>query len=231
MTEQNGVAAGPTSQTLERGILVLRLLADSPDGMTTAQIANALGLHRTIVYRIVNTMAKYGLIGTGPDQRHVLGGGILELARGVHRDLQAVARAVLPDLAEQTLATANFAVPDGSEVLVLAVVEPKNASAHIAYQAGQRHPITTGSAGLAILAARRPAQDERPEVVHARSRGYAVSHGEVIPGVIGVSMAVVDRHGEPIASVGVTVFKDSDIDDRLIGALGSAAQRIAEGTL
>ena len=40
--------AAPASQTLSRGIRALEILADTPDGLTTAEIADALDVHRSI---------------------------------------------------------------------------------------------------------------------------------------------------------------------------------------
>ena len=51
------MAAG-TLQTLERGIAVLQAVAASETGLRIDEIAERLGVHRAIAYRLVNTLAE-----------------------------------------------------------------------------------------------------------------------------------------------------------------------------
>ena len=71
--------SGETSQTLDRGLTVLKLLAKSQDGLTVADIAEQLGTARPIVYRLLRTLEGHNLVGR-EDSRYVLGFGIAELA-------------------------------------------------------------------------------------------------------------------------------------------------------
>jgi DNA-binding IclR family transcriptional regulator len=47
-----------TSQTLDRGLTLLTLLADHPEGMRVSEIAAELGIGRTVVYRLVVTLGE-----------------------------------------------------------------------------------------------------------------------------------------------------------------------------
>ncbi len=40
-----------TSQTLDRGLRVLKLLADTDHGLTVTELSTNLGVNRTVVYR------------------------------------------------------------------------------------------------------------------------------------------------------------------------------------
>ncbi len=92
-----------------------------------------------------------------------------------------------------TEATAHLVVRESdTEVRALMVVEPRSAKVHVAFHPGQVDPIDRGSAGLSILASLPPTSGEREEVTAARARGYAVTVGEVIPSVLGIS-AVIPR--------------------------------------
>ena len=44
------------SQTLDRGLYVLELLASTPEGLTVTEIAATLSMGRTVVYRLVVTL-------------------------------------------------------------------------------------------------------------------------------------------------------------------------------
>ncbi len=204
--------ANDVAKTLDRGLRVLDLVADLPSGLTMTEIATNLRLDRTIVHRLLRTLAAHHLVTCDEDKRYQLAAGIIRLAKAVSQDLRSVALPLLGELADTVKATANIAIADGDEVVVLATVEPRRADVHIAYRAGQSHPLTRGSAGLAILAARAPESSERYEVTQARVVGYVVTHEEVIPGTWGVSAPVSVRDGRIEASIGVSLFSNEAMD-------------------
>ncbi|MDP4715507.1 MAG: helix-turn-helix domain-containing protein, partial [Candidatus Nanopelagicales bacterium] len=72
-----------TSQTLDRGLRVLSVLADTPEGLTVTEVATALGVSRTVVYRLVVTLEQHGLVRRGGDGKCRLGLAVLALARQV----------------------------------------------------------------------------------------------------------------------------------------------------
>ncbi len=61
-----GTPAG--AQTLERGLAVLTELARHDAGLSTAQVAAAVGLHRTVAHRLL-----VSLVGTGFARRDAAG--------------------------------------------------------------------------------------------------------------------------------------------------------------
>lgn len=199
-------------KTLDRGLQVLELVADHPSGLTMAEVADHLALHRTIVHRLLRTLAAHRLVASDPNKRYQLAPGVIRLAEAVNQDLRSVALPYLEELADTLRATANISVPEGNEVVVLATVEPRRADVHVAYRAGQSHPLSLGSAGLAILMARAPQPGERRLVTEARDIGYVVTHEEVIPGTWGVSAPLTARGGRIEASVGASLFRDNAIE-------------------
>ncbi|WP_415856979.1 helix-turn-helix domain-containing protein, partial [Sinomonas sp. G460-2] len=50
------------SQTLSRGLRALEILADSRTPLTIAEVAESLGLHRSIAYRIIRTLEDHSLV-------------------------------------------------------------------------------------------------------------------------------------------------------------------------
>ena len=69
--------AAETSQTLDRGLRVLEVVAESPDGLTVTELAAALGIGRTVVYRLVVTLEQHAFLRRSADGRCRLGLGIL----------------------------------------------------------------------------------------------------------------------------------------------------------
>ena len=67
------------SQTLDRGIRALVMVAAAPGGMTIQEVADRLAVHRTIAHRLLGTLADHHLIARGPDNRFRAGGGLMAL--------------------------------------------------------------------------------------------------------------------------------------------------------
>ncbi len=51
-----------TSQTLDRGLRVLKLLADTDHGLTVTELSHKLGVNRTVVYRLLATLEQHALV-------------------------------------------------------------------------------------------------------------------------------------------------------------------------
>ena len=119
-----------TSQTLDRGLRVLGVLAAAPDGLTVTELARRLGVNRTVVYRLVSTLEQHTLVRRDPRGRLHLGLGVLHLASAVQPVLRDLAVPVLRELAEAVGCTAHLTVADGQEALALAVVGPSGAGFH-----------------------------------------------------------------------------------------------------
>src|SRR6266540_6078264 len=80
-----------TSQTLDRGLTVLELLADAPDGLSITELAAALGVSRTVVYRLVNTLELHRLVRRDSEGRARLGLAVLHYIRRVQPTLRDAA--------------------------------------------------------------------------------------------------------------------------------------------
>ena len=221
-----GAATPGGSQTLERGLRVLRVLAQHPDGLSVTELAAALGTHRQGVYRLLGPLTDQRLVAREADGRHTLGVGLIELASGVRPRLLEVALPELRALADELRATTALTVRDGEEAVVAAVVEPRGTDMHIAYRTGLRHPLDRAASGLAILAGGAPRRGERREVARARARGWARSTGEVLGGVSGVA-APIARTGHAadasLSAVWIGPRKEPPVAERVV----AVAQAIA----
>ncbi len=214
------------SQTLDRGVRILQILAADRGPLTVADVADHLGVHRSIAYRMLRTLETHRLVERDAAGRYAPGLGLSALARTVRRDLQRAALPEMSDVADELGMTTFLVVPDHGEVVTVVSVEPRHTRVHIAYSPGVRHDIHRGAPGLAMLAAWQPQPDERPEVALARARGWATSHQEVLPGMRSVASAILDVRGEPVAVIAV-VYVDAASDTTRIGdRLIQAAQSI-----
>jgi DNA-binding IclR family transcriptional regulator len=189
------------SLTLERGLRVLRVLSEHPEGLTVSELAEALGTHRAGIYRLLGPHLDERLVWRRGDRYH-LGAGLIELASRVQPRLQEVAGPRLQQLADALNATTALTVREGDDAAVVADVRsPRHADLHITYRPGLRHPVSIAASGIAILAGAAPRRTERPEVTEARRRGWAQSTGELLPGATGVAAPVRGEGGEAESAI------------------------------
>ena len=209
--------AAEISQTLDRGLRLVTLLAEASAPLSVTEAATNLGVNRTVVYRLAATLEQHGLVRRSEEGRLSLGFAVLGLAARVHPLLRHAALPALRALAEDVGATAHLTIADGGEALAVAVVEPSWTSFHVAYRVGSRHDLRRGAAGRAILAGR--VDDDA---------SYVSSEGELQQGASGIAAAVT---GVPSveASVGVvalTGLDPADVGPRVVQAAAEVSRRL-----
>ncbi|MFE0810998.1 IclR family transcriptional regulator [Streptomyces sp. NPDC058794] len=212
-----------TSQTLDRGLRVLKLLADTDHGLTVTELSHKLGVNRTVVYRLLATLEQHALVRRDLGGRARVGLGVLGLGRQVHPLVREAAMPALRSLAEDIGATAHLTLVDGAEALAVAVVEPTWTDYHVAYRAGFRHPLERGAAGKAILSARQQAQPAEEE---GEWPGYALTHGELEAGACGAAAPLLGVTGVE-GSVGVVMLSEV-VPERVGTRVMDAAREVAE---
>ena len=77
-------------QAISRAANILKLVADSPDGLRLFELADLMDLKRTTVFNLADTLVQEGLLSREPDTRYVLGPTVGELYRnggGKRREL------------------------------------------------------------------------------------------------------------------------------------------------
>lgn len=221
------------SQTLDRGLRALEILAEAGGPMSIAELSEALGVHRSNTYRLLRTLEgrrfavrdDAGLIRLGPR--------IAALAHGVAPQLHTAASHALTELAHDLGMTAFLTVLDGGDIVTLASVEPGNVDASIARNPGVRHPWDRGAPGHAIESTLSPAErtaalgspDPSEPALEARALGYAMSQSEVIDGVTAVAVPL-RIPGEPPASVAIVHFRKPDSVDAVAQRLQRAAREV-----
>jgi DNA-binding IclR family transcriptional regulator len=201
---------------------VLELLAAHPRGMSVTELAGALEVNRTVVYRLVTTLEQHALARRDGSGRVELGLAVLNLSRAVQPMLRDLATGILRRLAEELGATAHLTVADGGEALAIAVVEPSWTDYHVGYRVGARHPLDVGAAGKAILLGRAIAAGA------AEGAELVATEGELQEGAFGLAAPILDLPGVE-ASVGVVGLSSLDADKAgppLVAAARDIASRL-----
>ncbi len=203
-----------TLQTLDRGLQALSIISQQEGGTSVADLAGLLEVHRAIAYRLVSTLEAHGFVARGSDGQLRLGAGLMTLASRFEPQLRSIAWPLLYQLAQDTQAAAFVSVPQDKECVAILVAEPEGGVLRVAYRVGSRHPLTSGAAGIAILAGRPEAPGDPEAVREARSSGLSVTRSQLQRGAVGVASFVRDADGRPLgfeASLGVVALDDLDI--------------------
>ncbi|MBC7633796.1 fumarylacetoacetate hydrolase family protein [Aeromicrobium sp.] len=153
-----------TLQTLDRGLEAIEIISRRTGGISPAELADQLGVHRAGAYRILATLQNRRLATKGHDGLYRLGTGALVVAGRFMNQYRTAAQPVVQELADRSSCTAFVAIADQAESVAIAVAEPSvRGSIGISYQAGARHLLERGADGLAILArVDPPARDLTP---------------------------------------------------------------------
>ena len=228
------------SQSLSRALTMLEDVAEASVPPTIAELAEGLGVHRSVAYRMLRTFEEHGLLRRDASGRVHGAPGLAVLAGGVEQDLRAAALPELTAVSAELHMSAFLVVWDGVDCITMATVEPPRGNL-VPQRPGTRHPLGVGAPGIALAAA-MPEQEwaawragrpeaggegpaERPEVAAARERGWASSRDEVITGVSSVAVPLAVRGQSPAALA--VVFATRPEDQEAIGArLAVAAQRV-----
>lgn len=185
--------ASEISQTLDRGLQLLEMVVEQPSGLAIGELADRLGVGRTVVYRLVATLERHALVHRDSEGRVRLGLGLLTLAQAAQPLLRQLAQPILRELADAVGATAHLTRAEGDEAVAVAVVEPRWTDYHVGYREGARHPLSRGASGRAILAGRHGVTDP------------VSSTGELQVGAYGIAVPVPGWQGVEI-SIGVVAL-------------------------
>ncbi len=207
---------------VERALQALDLLCEGGEPPTVRDLAARLGVPRSTVYRILNTLEAHGVARRDAAGRYAPGPRLLAYARAVPRaDLATLAMPVLEALAAELRVTAKLSVLDGDAALVVAVAPGPGAYA-VVTQVGRRFPLHAGAASKvlaahlpdaerdALLAA--PLERATPRTItdpkrlaavlsRVRRDGIATDHAEYVEGVHAMAAPVLGPGGVPIAAV------------------------------
>lgn len=219
--------AAPGSQTLARGLAALQAVAATPDGLTIAQIADQVGVHRTIAYRLLNTLTSFRLVTRGEDSRYRSAAALAVLGASFDNNVRQLSLPILRTLADELGSTVSLLVAEGDQQVAVAVIVPTQVGYQLAFHEGSRHPLDRGAAGIALSAGMPAHAGEREIVGQTRARGWVVTHGEIEPGVYGLAVPVRRRPPAPATCINLISHRE-DVVLRGRDAALAAATRLSE---
>lgn len=214
-----------TAKTVEKGLMLLEVLARSPEPRGLTDLVRELGMPKSNVFRLLDTLAENRYIRRRPeDSRYELTLKLWELGNHAvsQANLTQVARRYLDELAAGIGESAHLAVLDEGESVFIDKKDGRHPVSGFT-RIGSRAPAyccATGKVELAFqpaeVADRVALKLERytaatitsrsalrSELAEIRENGYAVNHGEWYEDVWGVAAAIRNRTGAVCASIGV----------------------------
>jgi len=209
-------------QSLARGLKILELLSQAPDGASITELAVVLGVDKGSASRLVSTLARYGYAEKDEVTRRVmLGPQVVSLSRSflTRLPLRDAAKPYLRQMMEQTGECAHLAVPAQGKVLYIDQVESP-ATLRVNAQVGTLNPLHCTALGKVLLAfgeidlpptlySYTPHTLTDPEALRqhlneVRRLGYAVDDEEFDPGVRCIAVPVFDFRGKLVGSIGIS---------------------------
>src|ERR1700724_4271978 len=219
-------ASGAGSQTLARGLTPLQMVADSPNGLTVQHLADQVGVHRTIAYRLLSTLAQFRLVAKGEDGRYRPASGLAVLGASFDRNVRQLSLPTLRALADELGTTVSLLIAEGDQQVAVAVIVPTQVAYQLAFHEGSRYPLDRGAAGIALLASMPPRPDERDLVVRAREQGWVITHGEIEPNTYGLAVPVHRDPPSPPACINLISHRE-DVVMRGKDAVVKAAKELS----
>ena len=240
---------GSSTVTVERAADVLLLFSEQPtQRLGVTEIANALGLSKAAVHRILSSLKNKGIVELDPvSHRYALGPVVVSLGLTYLNklDVRKVAAPELVELSRSTNETATLSIRTGRSRVYVDQVTPDR-EVLMMVQIGVSYPLHAGASSKAFLAflpqeeidvylseplpKLTPITQTDPKVLrreldHIRQVGYATSLGERQPGAGSVAAPVLDYRGVPLAVISVC-----GPSERMAGEVNECASALLETT-
>jgi DNA-binding IclR family transcriptional regulator len=240
-------------QLIDRVFDILEYLSQSPDSKGPTQIAQAVGLSKSTVYRLLSSLQQRGYIEKSESGMYHIGVKLVEVASNHinNLELQTEARPYLIEMQAELGLIVHLGILDGAEIVY---VEKMDISPNLRgyTQIGLRVPAQCSSLGKCILAQMSGDQldyimssckfeqytvntitnlpDLKAHLREVRQQGWAMDNEEYILGHRCVGAPIYDYRGEIIAAVsasGPTTLFTDDIIPQATKRIQTAAADIS----
>lgn len=253
-TSEHGARVGPTPsiQSLDRGLIILEAVAKSAEPVAIAELTKLLGIERSSVFRLANTLKRRGFLACpGGRKTYILGPAIWRLSHHYDwsRMLVMIAHEHLKALASETRETAHLAIREGKHAMFIDHVAGNHVIS-VSGQTGESVPLHCTAHGKALLTdfdkpgleALFGAGPLQPRTRHTivsldrlaqvcaqtRAQGFTFDEEEYVEGIRCVAAPIRDQDGAIIGSIGISAPATRFPDQRYLSC-GEQAAKVAQG--
>lgn len=227
-------------QSIQKAIDAMRVFTPEEPYLTLAEISERLGMPKSTVHNILNTLAGAGFIEKTSDDYYALGTAVISLSQAarVNAELRDRAAPLLRRCADIVKESVYLIYFEGDHILYIYAIEtPSRLMARSAI--GDRVQMHCTGVGKAVLAALPQQQVEEiiarqgmpaftPYTITSldallenleatRKRGYSIDNQEHELGTYCVGAVIRDNHGRPIGGCSI-----SGRDPEIIGSRAQA---------
>jgi DNA-binding IclR family transcriptional regulator len=220
------------TQTLERAIGLLRLIAAAPEGSRLVDLQRQSGLTKPTVHRILETLVAQDFVARdGASRRYRLGPeiGLLASSMNAKVDLRDLCHDHMLEVAQLTGDTAFLSVRSGYDAVCIARQSGSYPVKAFTVDVGTRRPLGVGAGGIVLLAALDPVERAiayesirralpssaritvpamKAAVDDAERLGYAYSDGFVLAGVRALAVPLRDPAGKVVAALSLAAIRE-----------------------
>jgi IclR family pca regulon transcriptional regulator len=235
------------SQSLARGLAILRCFTPKRPVLGIANIADELGMSRSTTHRYVITLVALGYLEQGASRKYRLGLRVTDLGMSALNStgLREHAHPYLEELRQQTSHTTSLAVLDGTEILYIDRAHSYRRAPEkidLDLQPGSRLPayctamgklllanlpepeqgellgrITTTRRGPNTITSKKALQDELDDILDA---GFAVNDQELAAELYAIAAPVRNQAREVAAAVNLVAHSSTISLEEMVDALG-----------
>jgi len=214
-----------TNGALLKGLSLLEHLARSREPKGVTELARELGMAKSNVHRILQSLVSAGYIRTSDDRLYECTLKIFELSNLVllRIDVRRIAEPFMRKLADSTRETIHLSVIDKTEIIYLHKIDSPQ-PVRIYSTVGGRAPAHCAASGKALIAYQeqeflpyfsdplpvftprtiRTVDQLRKELEQIRIQGFSINNAELVESVCGLAAVIHDGRGRPIAAIAVS---------------------------
>jgi DNA-binding IclR family transcriptional regulator len=218
----------PSIQSLGRGLSILEAVAESPEPVPLKQLTDLLGIDRSSVFRLANTLRRRNFLANPKGRKdYVLGPSAWRLSRKYSQStFIPLCHEHLRQLGIRTGETAHLAVREGGQALFIDHHASPDQIVAVSGQTGEFVPLHCTAHGKALIAdldldglrmlfgtTPLPPRTRRSILTieklakacaTIRAEGYAADDGEFLEEIRCVAAPIRDQDGAIVASIGIS---------------------------
>jgi IclR family transcriptional regulator, KDG regulon repressor len=216
-------------QSLEKALEIIEYLKESPgEGLRINDLSEKLGIGKSTVHRILDTLLAYQFVEKSPRSRYRLSWKLFEIGNTIprQRNLDNFDPKALQDLCSAYGETVNLAIRIHNKAVIISKFDPPNVAVKANLLVGNQEPLHATAIGkalicemskeelLKILGGEELEQYARNTITSldqlyehlqgVREAGYSVDEEELSEGLTCIGVPIRNHQNEIIAAISIS---------------------------
>ncbi len=216
-------------QTLEKALEIIDYLKDSPgDGQKINDLSEKLGLGKSTVHRILDTLLAYKYVEKCSRSRYRLSWKLFEIGNTIpkQRNLDYFDQKLLHELCNEYHETVNLAIRIDDRAVIIAKADPQNVTVRANLFIGSREPLHATAIGKSLISELNKEElvsifGDKPleqftnktitsldqlytHLLTVRELGYSIDEEEYSEGLTCIGVPIRNHENEIIAALSIS---------------------------